>query len=58
MSWHPFNAELFSSSWDFSVTKWDGVEGPGEEDDFKMDVTEGIGEKWTKRNPHMETEKV
>ena len=29
VSWHPFSAELFSSSWDFSVTRWSGVEAPG-----------------------------
>merc|ERR1719431_719154 len=33
VSWHPYLPELFSSSWDFSVTKWDGVEGPDDQDE-------------------------
>ena len=33
VSWHPFSAELFSSSWDFSVTRWSGVEAPGVEEE-------------------------
>ena len=26
VSWHPFNQEILSSSWDFTVKKWSGVE--------------------------------
>jgi len=33
VSWHPYSPELFSSSWDFSVTKWEGVEEPDREED-------------------------
>jgi len=43
VSWHPYQPEIFSSSWDFSVTKWDGVEWPDEND--KMEVDEGKKEK-------------
>ena len=24
VSWHPFNQEIISSSWDFTVRKWSG----------------------------------
>jgi hypothetical protein len=45
VSWHPYSAELFSSSWDFSVTKWDGVEAPDREEEeeeyVKTEVAEG-----------------
>eukprot|EP00092_Neocalanus_flemingeri_P036301 GFUD01039523.1.p1 GENE.GFUD01039523.1~~GFUD01039523.1.p1 ORF type:complete len:551 (+),score=151.78 GFUD01039523.1:103-1755(+) len=32
VSWHPYSAELFSSSWDFSVNRWTGVESPDREE--------------------------
>ena len=33
VSWHPFRQEIISSSWDFSVLRWDGVEAPVEEEE-------------------------
>jgi len=33
VSWSPYGRELFSSSWDFSVIKWDGVETPDKEEE-------------------------
>eukprot|EP00090_Calanus_glacialis_P045668 TRINITY_DN863_c0_g1_i4.p1 TRINITY_DN863_c0_g1~~TRINITY_DN863_c0_g1_i4.p1 ORF type:complete len:527 (-),score=158.04 TRINITY_DN863_c0_g1_i4:73-1653(-) len=51
VSWHPFSAELFSSSWDFSVTRWSGVEAPDEEGDGeKMEVEKGKRRKVDKQN--------
>jgi hypothetical protein len=41
VSWHPFSAELCSSSWDFSVTKWSGVEAPDVEEEGDGVKTEG-----------------
>jgi len=35
VSWHPYRPEIISSSWDFSVLRWDGVEAPVEEDEVK-----------------------
>jgi len=35
VSWHPYRQEIISSSWDFSVLRWDGVEAPVEEDEAK-----------------------
>ena len=48
VSWHPFSAELFSSSWDFSVTRWSGVEEEG--DDENMEVEKGKRRKVDKQN--------
>jgi len=31
VSWHPYNMELFSSSWDFTVLRWTGVESEEKE---------------------------
>ena len=35
VSWHPYRQEIISSSWDFSVLRWDGVEAPVEKDEVK-----------------------
>ena len=53
VSWHPFSAELFSSSWDFSVTRWNGVEAPDVEeegDGVKIEVEKGKRRKVDKQN--------
>ena len=53
VSWHPFSAELFSSSWDFSVTRWSGVNAPGVEeegDGVKMELEKGKRRKVDKQN--------
>ena len=52
VSWHPFSAELFSSSWDFSVTRWSGVEAPAVEEEGdceKMEVEKGKRRKVDKQ---------
>ena len=46
VSWHPYNLELVSSSWDFTVNKWEGVE--------TSDKEEGEGDRKTM---HKEKEK-
>jgi len=33
VSWHPYNQEIISSSWDFTVKKWTGVEKVKEADE-------------------------
>jgi len=46
VSWHPHREEIISSSWDFSVIRWEGVEA-SKEDDEKI-VTEDEKEDETK----------
>lgn len=44
VSWHPFNTELYSSSWDFSVTRWDNV--------GSSDVEDRVGKGKGKKRKH------
>ena len=53
VSWHPFRQEIISSSWDFSVLRWDGVEAPVEEEE----ALGGEGEEGTGRGERKDKKK-
>jgi len=53
VSWHPYRQEIISSSWDFSVLRWDGVEAPVEVDEAKADEEEEDGERRGKRKKRL-----
>jgi len=35
VSWHPYRMELCSSSWDFTVNRWEGVDAGEKEEDVE-----------------------
>jgi len=35
VSWHPYNMEICSSSWDYTVTRWEGVDNEDEDDELR-----------------------
>jgi len=39
VSWHPYNQEICSSSWDYTVNRWEGVDA-GEEEEEQMQEEE------------------
>merc|ERR1719228_62780 len=55
VSWHPYRQEIISSSWDFSVLRWDGVEAPVEEDEAKggKEEEEGREERKEKKKKRL-----
>ena len=56
VSWHPFRQEIISSSWDFSVLRWDGVEAPVEEEEALGEEEEegtGRGERKDKKKKRL-----
>ena len=43
VSWHPYNQEIISSSWDFTVRKWTGVEKVEEDEEREARLVQNVG---------------
>ena len=43
VSWHPYNQEIISSSWDFTVRRWTGVEKVEEEEEREARLQQKLG---------------
>jgi len=49
VSWHPSSQEIVSSSWDFNVVRWSGIEGPKEAEEEvseKRTTKKRLGKFW------------
>ena len=46
VSWHPYSLELVSSSWDFTVNKWEGVDtADAEEGEEEGEAVDNVRKK-------------
>ena len=43
VSWHPHSQEIISSSWDFTVRRWTGVEKVEEQEEIEARLDQKLG---------------